>query len=75
MGGVREGNLGPKNVPVPVAVSNFPDDVIPAPRAWAERAYPKLVHFNQLDEGGHFAAWEQPGRLVEEMRIGLKSLR
>jgi pimeloyl-ACP methyl ester carboxylesterase len=73
--GFAKANLGPKNVPVPVAVSNFPDDVIPAPRAWAERAYPKLIHYNQLDEGGHFAAWEQPGRLVEEMRVGLKSLR
>jgi pimeloyl-ACP methyl ester carboxylesterase len=68
-------NLGPKNIPIPVAVSVFPDDVIPAPRSWAERAYPKLIHYHQLDRGGHFAAWEQPQLLVEEMRVGLRSLR
>jgi pimeloyl-ACP methyl ester carboxylesterase len=73
--GFPKSNLGPKNVSIPVAVSNFPDDVIPAPRRWAERAYPRLVHYNQLDKGGHFAAWEQPQLLVEEMRAGLKSLR
>jgi pimeloyl-ACP methyl ester carboxylesterase len=73
--GFAKTNLGPKNVSIPVAVSNFPDDVIPAPRSWADRAYPRLVHYNQLDKGGHFAAWEQPQLLVEEMRAGLKSLR
>ena len=67
--------FGPKNVSIPVAVSVFPDDVLPAPRNWAERAYPNLVHYNQLDKGGHFAAWEQPRLLVDEMRAGLKSLR
>jgi len=56
-------------------VSAFPDDDIPAPRSWAERAYPRLSHYNQLDKGGHFAAWEQPTRLVDEMRAGFKSLR
>jgi pimeloyl-ACP methyl ester carboxylesterase len=60
---------------VPVAVSVFPDELYPAPRSWAERAYPKLVHYNQLDKGGHFAAWEQPQLLVDEMRAGFKSLR
>jgi len=73
--GFAKTDLGPKNVSVPVAVSVFPDDVIPAPRSWAERAYPRLIHYNQLDEGGHFAAWEQPKLLVDEMRVGLKSLR
>ena len=67
--------FGPKNVSIPVAVSVFPDDVIPAPRSWAERAYPRLIHYNQVDKGGHFAAWEQPTLLVDEMRVGLKSLR
>src|SRR5919107_75886 len=67
--------FGPKNVSIPVAVSVFPDDVLPAPRIWVERAYPRLVHYNQLDKGGHFAAWEQPKLLVDEMRVGLKSLR
>ena len=73
--GLAKTNLGPKNVTIPVAVSVFPDEVIPAPRSWAERAYPNLIHYNQLDKGGHFAAWEQPKLLVEEMRAGFKSLR
>src|ERR687890_322811 len=73
--GFAKTDLGPKNVSIPVAVSVFPDDVIPAPRSWAERAYPKLIHYNQLDKGGHFAAWEQPKLLVDEMRVGLRSLR
>jgi len=73
--GFAKTSLGPKNVSIPVAVSVFPDDVIPAPRSWAERAYPRLIHYNQLDKGGHFAAWEQPKLLVDEMRVGLKSLR
>ena len=49
-----------KGVSVPMAVSVFPDELYPAPRSWAERAYPKLIHYNKLDKGGHFAAWEQP---------------
>jgi hypothetical protein len=65
----------PKGVSIPVAVSVFPDEVDAAPRSWAERAYPKLIHYNQLDEGGHFAAWEQPKLLSEEVRAGLRSLR
>jgi pimeloyl-ACP methyl ester carboxylesterase len=67
--------FNPKNVSIPIAVSVFPDDVLPAPRSWVERAYPRLIHYNQLDKGGHFAAWEQPKLLVDEMRVGLKSLR
>jgi pimeloyl-ACP methyl ester carboxylesterase len=67
--------FGPKNVSIPVAVSVFPDDVLPAPRSWVERAYPRLIHYNKLDIGGHFAAWEQPKLLVDEMRAGFKSLR
>jgi pimeloyl-ACP methyl ester carboxylesterase len=73
--GFAKTNLGPKNVSIPVVVSVFPDEVIPAPRSWAERAYPRLIHYNQLDKGGHFAAWEQPKLLVDEMRVGFKSLR
>ena len=60
---------------VPVAVSVFPDELYPAPRSWAERAYPKLIHYNKLDKGGHFAAWEQPELLVGELRAAFKSLR
>jgi pimeloyl-ACP methyl ester carboxylesterase len=64
-----------KGVSIPVAVSVFPDELFPAPRSWAERAYPKLIHFNKLDKGGHFAAWEQPELLIEEVRAGFRSLR
>jgi pimeloyl-ACP methyl ester carboxylesterase len=67
--------FGPKGVSVPVAVSVFPDELYQVPRSWAEQAYPKLIHFNQLPVGGHFAAWEQPKLFVEEVRTGLRSLR
>src|ERR1700690_3148621 len=63
-----------KGVVVPTAVSVFPDELYPAPRSWAERAYPKLIHFNKLDKGGHFAAWEQPKLFSEELRAGFRSL-
>jgi pimeloyl-ACP methyl ester carboxylesterase len=62
-------------VAIPVAVSVFPDELYPAPRSWATKAYPKLIHFNTLDKGGHFAAFEQPALLTAEMRAGLRSLR
>lgn len=65
----------PKGVNIPVAVSAFPDDLCPAPRSWAEQAYPKLIHYNKMPKGGHFAAWEQPKFLSEEMRAGFKSVR
>ena len=64
-----------KNVTLPVAASVFPDEIVSVPRSWAERAYPKLIHFNKLDKGGHFAAWEQPELFVKELRAGFKSLR
>jgi pimeloyl-ACP methyl ester carboxylesterase len=64
-----------KNVTIPVAVSAFPDELYTAPRRWAERAFPKLIHYNKLDKGGHFAAWEQPALFVAEMRAGFKPLR
>jgi pimeloyl-ACP methyl ester carboxylesterase len=64
-----------KNVNIPVAVSVFPGEFYQAPRTWAERAYPQLVHYNKLDKGGHFPAWEQPQLFVEELRAGFKSLR
>jgi pimeloyl-ACP methyl ester carboxylesterase len=60
---------------VPVAVSVFPDELYPAPRSWAERAYPNLIHFNTVEKGGHFAAWEQPKLFAEEVRAGFRSLR
>jgi pimeloyl-ACP methyl ester carboxylesterase len=64
-----------KGVSIPVAVSAFPDELYQAPRSWAERAYPQLIHYNKLDKGGHFAAWEQPELFVEEVRAGFRSLR
>jgi pimeloyl-ACP methyl ester carboxylesterase len=64
-----------KGVSVPAAVSVFPEELYEAPRSWAERAYPKLIHYNKLDRGGHFAAWEQPTLLSEEVRAGFRSLR
>jgi len=64
-----------KGVSIPVAVSAFPDEIDLCPRSWAERAYPKLIHYNKLDKGGHFAAWEQPQLLSEEVRAGFRSLR
>jgi pimeloyl-ACP methyl ester carboxylesterase len=67
--------FGVKGVSIPVAVSVFPDELYPAPRSWAEKAYPKLMHYNKLDKGGHFAAWEQPQLLSEEIRMGLRPLR
>jgi pimeloyl-ACP methyl ester carboxylesterase len=65
----------PRNVAIPVAVSVFPDEIYAAPRSWAERAYPKLIYYNKLDKGGHFAAWEQPELFVGEIRAGFKPLR
>ena len=67
--------FGVKGVPIPVAVSVFPDELYTAPRSWAERAYPKLIHYNKLDKGGHFAAWEQPKLFADEVRAGFRSLR
>jgi pimeloyl-ACP methyl ester carboxylesterase len=64
-----------KGVDLPVGVTVFPDELYPAPRSWAEKAYPKLVHFNKVDRGGHFAAWEQPELFSEEMRTAFRSLR
>ena len=65
----------PKNVAIPVAVSVFPDDIDAPPRSWVEKAYPNLIHYNRLPKGGHFAAWEQPQLLVEEVRAGFRPLR
>jgi len=67
--------FGVKGVSVPVAVSVFPDELYPAPRSWAEQAYPKLIHYNKLPKGGHFAAWEQPKLFADEVRAGFRSLR
>ena len=67
--------FAPKGVPIPTGVSAFPDELYQAPRSWTERAYPKLIHYNRLDKGGHFAAWEQPQVFSEEVRATFRSLR
>src|SRR5271156_6012320 len=65
-----------KNISIPFAISVFPDELYQAPRSWAERAYPdNLLYFNELDRGGHFAAWEQPQLFAEEMRAAFRPLR
>ena len=67
--------FAPKHVDIPVAVSAFPDEVFQTPRSWAERAYSKLIYYNKLDKGGHFAAWEQPELFAQEVRAAFRSLR
>ncbi|HEY9026870.1 MAG TPA: epoxide hydrolase [Burkholderiaceae bacterium] len=67
--------FAPKGVTLPVAVSAFPDEIYTAPQSWAERAYPRLVHYRRLAKGGHFAAWEQPAAFAAELRDGFRSLR
>jgi pimeloyl-ACP methyl ester carboxylesterase len=67
--------FAPKGVAIPTAVSVFPDEIYAAPRSWTERAYPKLIHYNRLPKGGHFAAWEQPELISDEVRAGFRSLR
>src|SRR6202166_1305368 len=64
-----------RGVTIPVAVSAFPDEIYAAPRSWAERAYPKLIYYNKVDKGGHFAAWEQPALFSSEMRAAFRTLR
>jgi hypothetical protein len=64
-----------RGVTLPVAVSAFPDEIYQAPRSWAETAYPKLIYYNRLPKGGHFAAWEQPELFTEEIRASFRSLR
>ena len=67
--------FAPKGVTIPVVVSAFPEEICPIPRKWAEKAYPKLVYYKRHPKGAHFAAWEQPQALVEDLRAGFKSLR
>lgn len=67
--------VAPRGVKVPVAVSAFPDELYQAPKSWAEKTYPKLIHYNRPPKGGHFSAWEQPKLLSEEIRTGFRTLR
>jgi hypothetical protein len=71
----KGGFFNVKGVTLPVAVSVFPGEQYRAPRSWTENAYPNLIYFNEVDKGGHFAAWEQPQLFSEEVRAGFRSLR
>jgi pimeloyl-ACP methyl ester carboxylesterase len=71
----KGGFFNAKGVSIPVAVSVFPGEQYEAPRSWAEKAYPNLIYFNEVDKGGHFAAWEQPELFSEEIRAAFRSLR
>ena len=67
--------FAPKSVRIPVAVSVYPDEIYAAPRSWVEKAFPKLIYFNKVPKGGHFAAWEQSAFFVSDARAAFKSLR
>jgi hypothetical protein len=64
-----------KGVTVPTAVTAYPNEIFKAPRSWVEQAYPHLIYFNQVDEGNHFAAWQEPDIYTTEVRAGFRSLR
>jgi pimeloyl-ACP methyl ester carboxylesterase len=67
--------FAPKNVPIPAAVSAFPEELYQAPRSWTAKAYPNLIYYHRVDKGGHFAAWEQPELFTAELRAAFRSLR
>jgi pimeloyl-ACP methyl ester carboxylesterase len=69
------GFFDPKNVSLPAGVSVFPGELYQAPRSWAEQAYPNLIYYNEVDRGGHFAAWEQPQLFSAEVRAAFTALR
>ena len=71
----KGGFFNAKGVSIPVAVSVFPGEQYQAPRSWTERAYPSLIYFNEVDKGGHFAAWEEPELFSNEVRAAFRSRR
>jgi pimeloyl-ACP methyl ester carboxylesterase len=71
----KGGFFAPRGVSIPVAVSAFPDEIFQTPKSWTEKAYSKLIYYNRLPKGGHFAAWEQPQFFASELRASFKSLR
>ena len=80
--GIVESELPPgggffdvRGVKIPVAVSAFAEEIYQVPRSWAEKAYPKLIHYNSFPKGTHFAAWEQPKLFIDEMRAAFRPLR
>ena len=73
--GTAFGGDGPKTVPIPTGCSIFPKEIVPTPRSWAEKRYTNIVYWNELDQGGHFAAFEQPGLFVDEVRACFRLMR
>jgi pimeloyl-ACP methyl ester carboxylesterase len=71
----KANNFNAVDIDIPAAISVFPGEIYQAPRSWAERSYHNLVHFSEVDKGGHFAAWEQPALFAEELRAAFRSLR
>jgi pimeloyl-ACP methyl ester carboxylesterase len=71
----RAAGQAPPPVSIPVAFTTFPGEIFPAPRSWVELSYPTLTYFNEVDRGGHFAAWEEPELFSEEIRAAFRSLR
>lgn len=69
------GSFAPQKIELPVAVSAFPKEILPTPRKWAERNYHNLVHWGDMAQGGHFAAWEQPQAFVSELRAAFGKMR
>jgi pimeloyl-ACP methyl ester carboxylesterase len=71
----RAAGHAPPPVPVPVGFTTFPDEIFRAPRSWVEMSYPNLTYFNEVDKGGHFAAWEEPELFASELRATFSPLR
>jgi hypothetical protein len=69
------GFFGVKGVSIPAAITVFPGERYRVPRSWAERAYPGLVYFNEVDRGSHFAAWQEPALFAAELRAAFRTLR
>ena len=73
--GARAAGHAPPAVSLPVGYSTFPGEIFRAPKSWVETSYPTLIYFNEVDKGGHFAAWEQPELFTTEIRAAFRSLR
>jgi pimeloyl-ACP methyl ester carboxylesterase len=71
----RAAGQAPRPVSIPVGFTTFPGEIWRTPRSWVEKAYPNVIYFNEVDKGGHFAAWEEPGLFSEELRAAFRPLR
>jgi pimeloyl-ACP methyl ester carboxylesterase len=67
--------FAPKGIKIPVAVTAFPNELYQAPKTWAEKAFPNLIYYKRQPKGGHFAAWEQPEALTQDLRTAFRPLR